>query len=80
MNYCVRDVNPTNLTQMFFCDFNNQYYSTYKDCYNDCGLTFPTGGNNVLVHISNVDFTFLMGIWAVLLSVAFFFAFHISHD
>ncbi|MBX0311480.1 MAG: hypothetical protein JHC31_06840 [Sulfurihydrogenibium sp.] len=80
MNYCVYDVGSSD-NNKYFCDFDNKYYASYQDCYNHCGLTFPTGDNNsVLIHISNVDFTFLIGLWAILLAIGLFFAFHISHD
>ncbi len=80
MNYCIYDNGSTDLRK-YFCDFNGEYYLSYKECYNNCGLTFTyNNGNSVLIHMSNVEFTFLMGLWAILLSVALFFAFHISHD
>jgi len=80
MNYCVYDAGVLDVGKRYFCDFTNKYYSTYQECYNNCGLTFSKNGGSVLIHISNVEFTFLLGIWAVLLAVAFFIAFHISHD
>jgi hypothetical protein len=80
MNYCIYDYGASG-DNKYFCDFNSQYYASFKDCYNACGLSFPNGDNSsVLIHISNVDFTFLIGFWAVLFSVALFIAFHLSHD
>jgi hypothetical protein len=82
MNYCVSDVISTNngknsnSNNGYYCDFNNTYYQTYQQCYQSCGLKF----GNHLIHISDVDFTFIVGIWAVLLAVSLFFAFHLSHD
>jgi hypothetical protein len=76
MNYCNLDVS----NNQYFCDFTEKYYTSYKDCYDACGLNFKDGDNNVIIHISNVDFIFIVGIWAVLLSVSLFWAFHLSHD
>lgn len=80
MNFCIYDYGADG-DNKYFCDFSEKYYQSYKDCYDNCGLTFPNGDNNsVLIHISNVDFTFIVGIWAVLLAVSLFWAFHLSHD
>lgn len=81
MNYCNYDVgsnsgNSKNNNSGYFCDFTEKYYQSYKDCYDNCGLTFDKN----IIHISNVDFTFIIGIWAVLLAVSLFWAFHLSHD
>ncbi|GEM_PF-6832253 len=72
MNYCIYD----NGYQKYFCDFQNKHYESYQECYNSCGLTY----NDNIIHISNVDLTFVLAIWAVLLSSLLFYAFHISHD
>jgi hypothetical protein len=80
MNYCIYDYGASD-NNKYFCDFNEKYYGSYKDCYDNCGLTFSNGdNNNILIHLSNVDFTFIIGIWAVLFAIALFTAFHLSHD
>jgi predicted lactoylglutathione lyase len=75
MFYCDYDYGASGPAK-YFCDVNNTYYSSLKTCYNSCGFTI----NNNLVHMSMVDMTFIFALWAVLLSIAFFMAFHISHD
>lgn len=72
MNYCIYDVG----NGKYFCDINNNLYTSYQDCYSNCGVSL----NDKLIHISNVDLTFIFGIWAVLLAIGFFIAFHLSHD
>lgn len=79
MNYCIYDYGAEG-NDKYFCDFDEKYYSSYKDCYDKCGLTLSDGNKDVLIHISNIDFVFVVGIWAVLLAIALFVGFHLSHD
>jgi hypothetical protein len=76
MNYCIYDVG----NNKYFCDFTEKFFDTFKDCYDNCGLTLKNGNDTILIHISNIDFTFLIGLWAVLLSALLIFAFHLSHN
>jgi hypothetical protein len=86
MNYCEYDYgavikdsssNKVNSNgKYYFCDINENYYQTLKDCYDNC--IFKVGNNSV--HLSMVDMTFIFAVFGVLLGIAFFMAFHISHD
>lgn len=82
-NYCQYDYglayansNNNNNGKYYFCDIDENYYQTLKDCYDNCVFKVA----NSSVHLSMVDMTFLFALWAVLLGSAFFMAFHISHD
>jgi hypothetical protein len=72
MTYCPYDYGQN----QYFCDIDGKYYGAYKDCFNSCVFKI----NDVSVHMSAIDMTFLFAFWGMLLGVLFFFAFHISHD
>jgi hypothetical protein len=75
MEYCQYDYSAPGANK-YFCDITGSYFKTAKDCFDNCVFKI----NGVSVHLSLVDMTFLFGLWAILLSVAFFVAFHLSHD
>lgn len=58
INYCVQD------TAGYFCDWNSQHYTSYAQCFNECGIY----AGDTLLHVSKVDLTL------ILLAFSFFFA------
>lgn len=66
MNYCVRD------TLGYFCDWNSTHYLTYQDCYDVCGIYLV----DTLLHVSQVDLTFIALLGSLLfgLFVLWFFS------
>ncbi|MEM1673092.1 MAG: hypothetical protein QXT86_13665 [Archaeoglobaceae archaeon] len=62
MRYCVEERFSPFFVR-YYCDWNDSYYRTYQECYNNCGIYL----GDTLIRISQVDFTFI----ALLVSALF---------
>lgn len=62
MSYCVEE-RLTPVLVRYYCDWNDHYYPTYHACHSECGIYL----GDTLLHISQVDFTFI----ALLVSALF---------